>query len=110
MSGVALTQVVNQRVELWVNGVKKSSHLSEGEAMSQGSIALAKDPSALIDLIFVGRKRLTLTTPPAVVDVTQGSTVALGFVSSDPAVAVVTGQCDVSLVGVGPVTISAVVK
>lgn len=107
---LALTQVVNQRVELWVNGVKRSSHLSEGEAFSQGSIALDADPGAVIDLVYVGRKRINRVKPPVFLDGAVGDTKVIGFVSSDPAIAEVTGECNLLVKGVGTVTVSAVAR
>lgn len=103
---IDLTQVVNQRVELWVNDVKKSAHLSEGEAMSQASLVLDKDPSAVIDLKFVGQKRMKLTNPPVAIPVTVGQQVRLGFVSSDSAVVKVTGESVADVLAAGNVSIS----
>jgi len=128
MNAFELTQTVKQGVQLWVGGTLKSTHLSEGEAISKASLLRRREPllrDAKFQLRMVGAKDIdwiddpepvpvpTPTPEPvAALEVTGevGKSVKLGYTSSDPAIAVASGESDVAFVGEGTAILTPVIR
>lgn len=105
----SLTQLAPNRIEVLVDGVVVSNHLSADEAFSQCTAHLAKKPDADVRIRASSEKRVTWTKPPQKIDAAVGQAVNVGFKASASGLVSMSGAVSVKRVADGDVILEPLV-